>query len=708
MEDTFVDAETFVGCKDLTVVDIEECRRAGGGRCARLSKCDGITLDTWSALLAEPVAEAGNLERVLQLAFGQGHLFALFFAVRRDRLWGSLRQRPRSFARGMVYAALQQTAKMHDRDGLNKETDATLAELLNNDNADGCTPRLQALNDALKIDKRVGLNLALQMFNAAGLAFWYRQLCDCILQGDDRGYCPSSNASTADTVATVLGRIVKTAEKRAAEKKVKPPNLIEALHNSLEIMMPMLSNAFIPGFTAAQLRETWKTDVDQDLDLDALAAIKKAGGDAKCGAKDVVPSFRYMNDPTPREDMFCPPGTSRRRYPTAPRGENGSPGPREFGGCCKKSVADWRKVKQRIWDSVMTGKEAKQSMQHVQELCRRRHDALETELGELDKKPAKSLDEKARETQIREELKGIEASYPTDAVIADEAERRDFEMEQMKREWEKEREKERKQMQREMADAVEMANAGAGGAVNATGGLGDAYEAMMKKAYQMALKKVELKLRNLVRYDAGDDDEEEEVGRMRSILRGAKRAVLGTTSFTADLLIRGIAMVLQDPRLLNVVLMTITSYRNQLCQSISIKLGKQRLVNAYSAEGARVATGNVTETFMWGYEMIEAVSGPGMADSMKAGAEMFFEVAEVGSSILPVVGPGATKLAKCAGGYLLTSVHQGVKVYFTNRMYSKGLATAMELFTAPCIQEQKKLCGYGTGTECLVHGAQAR
>lgn len=701
MEDTFVDAETFVGCKDLTVVDIEECRRAGGGRCARLWQCDGITLDTWSALLAEPVAEAGNLERVLQLAFGQGHLFALFFAFRRDRLWGSLRQRPRSFARGMVYAALKQTAKMHDGDGLNKETDATLAELLND--AEGCTPRLQALNDALSIDKHVGLNLALQMFNAAGLAFWYQQLRDCILQEEDGGYCPSSRVPTK--IAAVLGGFVKK-----AMAKANRPNLIEALHNGMESLMPMLSNAFIPGFTAAQLRETWKTDVDQGLDLDALAAIKKAGGDAKCGAKDVVPSFRYMNDPTPREDMFCPPGTSRRRYPTAPRGENGSPGPREFGGCCKKSVADWRKVKQSIWDSVMTGKEAKQSMQHVQELCKRRHDALETELGELDKKPAKSLDEKARETQIREELKGIEASYPTDAVIADEAERRDLEMEQMKRKWEKEREKERKQMQREMADAVEMANAGAGGAVNATGGLGDVYEQMMKKAYQMALKKVELKLRDLVRYDAGDDDEEEDVGRMRSMLRGAKRAVLGTASFTADLLIRGIAMVLQDPRLLNVVLMTITSYRNQLCQSISIKLGKQRLVNAYSAEGARVATGNVTETFMWGYEMIEAVSGPGMADSMKAGAEMFFEVAEVGSSILPVVGPGATKLAKCAGGYLLTSVHQGVKVYFTNRMYSKGLASAMELFTAPCIQEQKKLCGYGTGTECpgLVHGTQAR
>ena len=669
-EVVFFNAKLFEGCNDLTVADIEDCRRAGKGKCTRLSQCDRIKLETWGRLLNERDKGEGNLERLVQLAFGQGHLFVLFLAQRPDRLWASLTKQPPEFAKDMITVALKRI--MGPQQFNSEATRATRAppgEVPKN-----CTERLKQLNMVLW-GTDDGLSIALKIFNAAGLSFWYEQLSDCIVEEHEA----SAKWWGNDCIPGVIPLLNDFVAEAMDEKR--KPNLVEALHNGLEKMMPAFSNVYIPGFTAEQLRTVWKQDTVRGMDLEALAEIKRNGNNSRmCGANDIVPDFSYMNDPTPREDKFCPPGTRRRRY-------NG-----EFAGCCKKSIAKWHDIKTSIWDNAMTGAEAKQRLKQVQSLCKQRHQELQTELKKT--LPATTLDEQAKRKQIEDQISNIKSTYPTDSAIDDEAARFDRQIAQLRKDDEarmKQHENRIREMFRE-----EKSNA-AGSSTNASG-VGDLYEDMMKTAYKMAMTKVEDKLLDLVRYE-GDtgDDKDEDAGRLAAAMSYARGTVLSAASFTAKLLIQSTMVVLKNPQLINVVLTQVKSYRDQLCRSISVKLGYERKVNAWSMDGIKSVGSDVNKTFTWGYEMFQAVSGPGLADSLKSGAEMVFEVAEVGSNIAPIVGPAGVKLAKAAGGYMLTNVHQGIKIYAVTEMYKQGLGKAMELFTAPCIQNHEKLCGTGFG-----------
>lgn len=406
-----------------------------------------------------------------------------------------------------------------------------------------------------------------------------------------------------------------------------------------------------------------------------------------CMPGDVIPDVVYMNDTTQREDVFCPLGYQRRRY-------NG-----DFGGCCKKAVKKWQNVRQTFLTATRSPEQYRQSMKRQQAMYANQYKRVMKEIDQQDeyqtprgKQAAKDervinsdddddddalkrLRQQSKKKHLELEASVIEQNFIDDDVIRGM-------YDNMRKQTEL-----YKEMKVEMQNAMQH-RGGDRNIMNIT----DLYEDVLATAFRNAMQSLKLKLKSLVRYEGAEYDS------------WFKTTVLSSASFAADLIIETVMNTCDNMRVANLVLAVILEWRNQMCADISIKLGYEKRVSLASKEGVEHVAKSTTDTLQWGYEMLHAITGPGLADSMKDGMEMLIDVSGAAAGLVPAIGPVGAKVASAAGKFGMKACHQHLKLQLIQRMYRQGLGTAMEIFTAPCIQTQTRLCGMTENCEGIEKG----
>ena len=209
-----------------------------------------------------------------------------------------------------------------------------------------------------------------------------------------------------------------------------------------------------------------------------------------------------------------------------------------------------------------------------------------------------------------------------------------------------------------------------------SGSVDEILEHMTTNAWKGAMRALKERLLLFVKHEKKEDSSWAEFALEK--LSDFATAIIGTVMTACE-----------NQQVANTFILLVKEWREQVCVDISIKMGLEKKVSVLSREGVQKMQEDTMVTVNKGYEMMHAMTGPGLADSLQSGISLLLDA--TGAS-LTVTGPmgiaGATVLTS-AGKFAMRCCHQRLKISLIKRMYTQGLANAMEIFTAPCIKEQK-------------------
>ena len=425
-----------------------------------------------------------------------------------------------------------------------------------------------------------------------------------------------------------------------------------------------------------------------------------------CGPKDIVPDVSYMNDTTEREDVFCPRGYQRRRY-------NG-----DFGGCCKKALKSWQKVRETFLTMTPSPEEYRQSCKRLQALQLKQYNEVENQIASLEEeRQGRDKVEGAKESRVKNcDANGLSERsrphvcpmYPTAEAYVEAMKTNECTDEENTKRWsnacaeyhtaaaikqrielmqlkEQKKHLERTYITEEkiehqtnvMERETEILRAKSSAATEgSSGSVDEILEHMTTNAWKGAMRALKERLLLFVKHEKKEDSSWAEFALEK--LSDFATAIIGTVMTACE-----------NQQVANTFILLVKEWREQVCVDISIKMGLEKKVSVLSREGVQKMQEDTMVTVNKGYEMMHAMTGPGLADSLQSGISLLLDA--TGAS-LTVTGPmgiaGATVLTS-AGKFAMRCCHQRLKISLIKRMYTQGLANAMEIFTAPCIKEQK-------------------